>query len=173
MMPLMPKSTAVWLIDNTTLTFKQIADFCDLHLLEIQAIADDSIGRVAPFDPTIHGQLTREEIARCEQNPSASLERIAGVVEHFRHKVAKYMPKAKRQIRPNGILWLLKEYPIIADAKICNLLGTTKSTVTAIRNKSYKNYGELKAQHPVKLGLCSQIEFDAVVASTQLLEERG
>lgn len=172
-MPLMPKSTAVWLIDNTTLTFEQIADFCGLHLLEIQAIADDAIGRIASFDPTIHGQLTREEIARCEQDPSASLQRIVSTVEQFRHKVTKYMPKAKRQIRPNGILWLLKEYPIIADTKICNLLGTTKNTVAAIRNKSYKNYGELKAQHPVKLGLCSQIEFDTVVASIQPLEERG
>lgn len=173
MMPLMPKSTAVWLIDNTTLTFQQIADFCGLHLLEIQAIADDAVGKIAPFDPTAHGQLTREEIQRCEQNPEMKLRMVPSAVEQLRNTGTKYMPRAKRQNRPNGILWLIKEHPIITDTKICNLVGTTKSTVEAIRNKSYKNYGELKAQHPVKLGLCSQIEFDAVVASAEQSEKRG
>jgi hypothetical protein len=163
----MPKSTAVWLIDNTGLTFEQIANFCGLHLLEVQAIADEAIGKIAPFDPTTHGQLTKEEIARCEQDPSAQLHMIESTVEQFRQRGQKYLSRVKRQSRPNAILWLLKEYPIITDKKICDLLGTTKNTVEAIRNKSYKLYGNLKAQHPVTLGLCSQIELDALVSSIQ------
>lgn len=162
MMPLMPKSTAVWLIDNTALTFEQISTFCGLHILEIQAIADDSIGKVAPFDPTKHGQLTLEEISRCEQDPNAQLQTAQSMVERLRTG-PKYMPRSKRQERPNGILWLLKEHPEIETSKICKLLGTTKSTVESIRNKSYKSYSTLKPQNPVKLGLCSQVEFDALL----------
>lgn len=162
MIPLMPKSTAVWLIDNTALTFEQIATFCGLHILEIQALADDSIGKVAPFDPTKHGQLTPEEINRCEKDSTAQLQTAQSMVERLRTG-PKYMPRSKRQERPNGILWLLKEHPEIATAKICKLLGTTKSTVESIRNKSYKSYNSLKAQNPIKLGLCSQIEFDAIL----------
>jgi hypothetical protein len=173
MVPLMPKSTAVWLIDNTSLTFEQIADFCGLHILEVQAIADDSVGKIAPFDPTAHGQLTKSEIERCERDPAARLVIMVSTVEHIRTGGAKYIPRARRQDRPNGILWLIKEYPNISDSKICQLLGTTKSTVESIRNKSYKEYSNLKAQNPVKLGLCSQIEFDAVVSLAHAAESRS
>jgi uncharacterized protein len=165
MMPLMPKSTAVWLIDNTSLTFQQIANFCGLHILEIQALADDSISKVAPFDPTKHGQLTKEEITRCEADPLAQLQTAQSMVERLRTG-PKYMPRSKRQERPNGILWILKEYPDIQTSKICKLLGTTKSTVESIRNKSYKSYSTLKPQDPIKLGLCSQVEFETLLGTT-------
>lgn len=165
MMPLMPKSTAVWLIDNTTLTFEQIAEFCGLHMLEIQAIADASVGKLAPFDPITHGQLTKEEIKRCEQDSSAQLKIAISNVEQIRQKGTKYLPLVKRQDRPNGILWLVKEYPKIPDVQICKLLGSTKNTVEAIRKKSYKNYASLKAENPVKLGLCSQVEFEMLLSS--------
>lgn len=166
-MPLMPKSTAVWLIDNTALTFEQIADFCNLHILEVQALADGSVGKIAPFDPTTHSQLTKEEIIRCEQDASARLRLTTSTVEQIRQKGPKYIARIKRQDRPNGILWLVKEHPTINDKQICKLLGSTKSTVESIRNKSYKNYKALKAQNPIKLGLCTQIEFDVVLLSTQ------
>ncbi|MCP5322634.1 MAG: DUF1013 domain-containing protein [Candidatus Paracaedibacteraceae bacterium] len=172
MMPLMPKSTAVWLIDNTALTFEQIAEFCGLHILEIQAIADDSVGKIAPFDPTSHSQLTKEEIERCEKNPSAKLMLTVSTVEQFRQKGPKYLSRAKRQDRPNGILWLVKEFPNISDIQVCKLLGTTKSTVESIRNKTYKSYSALKAQSPVKLGLCNQVELDAALSSVSQSDDK-
>ncbi len=161
-MPLMPKSTAAWLIENTALTFDQIAAFCQLHKLEIQSLADQTIATVSPFNPVDHGQLTNEEIKRCEANAEATLTlNVQDNDAIFRKKDPKYIPRAKRQDRPSAILWIINQYPDMPDKVICDLLGTTKSTVESIRNKSYKSYKDLSAQHPVKLGLCSQVEFDA------------
>lgn len=163
MMPLMPKSTADWLINNTTLTFEQISSFCGLHMLEVQAIADDTASKITPFDPIAHMQLTKAEIIRCEKDPEARLIISAGAAEQFKQKEAKHASKVKRQDRPNGILWIVRQHPEVTDIVVSKLLHTTKSTVEAIRNKSYKNYSALHPQNPVSLGLCNQVELDAVL----------
>lgn len=163
MMPLMPKSTTAWLVDNTTLTFEQIAEFCGLHILEVQSIADDSTGKVTPFDPIAHTQLTREEIIRCEQDPTARLQITEAAAEQLKQKGAKQASRVKQQDRPNGILWVIKNHPELADSVISKLLRSTKSTVESIRNKSYKNYSTLRPQNPVTLGLCEQVDLDSVL----------
>ena len=165
MMPLMPKSTTAWLVDNTTLTFEQIAEFCGLHILEVQSIADDSTGKVTPFDPIAHSQVTREEIIRCEQDPAARLHITEMAAEQLKQKGAKLVSRTKRQDRPNGILWLIQQHPKISDSIVSKLLHTTKSTVESIRNKSYKNYTALKPQNPVTLGLCEQVDLDDILMS--------
>jgi uncharacterized protein len=163
MMPLMPKSTTAWLVDNTTLTFEQIAEFCGLHILEVQSIADDSTGKVTPFDPIAHSQLTRQEIVRCEQDSTARLHITEVAAEQLRQKASKQVSRVKRQDRPNGILWMIKHHPELTDSVVSKLLHTTKSTVASIRNKSYKNYQTLTAQNPVNLGLCEQVDLDSVL----------
>ncbi len=163
MMPLMPKSTTAWLVDNTTLTFEQIAEFCGLHILEVQSIADDSTGKVTPFDPIAHSQLTRQEIVRCEQDPTARLQITEVAAEQLKQKGAKQVSRVKRQDRPNGILWVIKQHPELTDSVVSKLLHTTKSTVESIRSKSYKNYNTLKPQNPVTLGLCEQVDLDSVL----------
>lgn len=159
MTPLMPRSTAVWLIDHTMLTFEQIAEFCGMHMLEIQAIADDAVGKIAPFDPIAHGQLAKDEIQRCEQDAGAKLTMRISDVELLRQQHPA-SPKLKRLDRPNSILWVLKQHPGLSDKQISDLLHTTKSTVEAIRKKTYKNYNALKPDSPVKIGICSQIDLD-------------
>jgi hypothetical protein len=140
--PLMPKATAVWLVDNTALTFDQISEFCGLHALEVQAIAD---GEVAPgmqgLDPTSNGQLTKEEVARCEADPSAQLEISKPTVPlpKARQKGARYTPISKRQDRPDAIAWLLRTYPEVSDAQISRLIGTTKPTINSVRDKTHRN----------------------------------
>lgn len=171
MMPLMPKSTTAWLVDNTTLTFEQIANFCGLHMLEVQAIADDTTGKITPFDPVAHTQLTKEEIIRCEQDPTAKLTISASAAEQLRQKEAKQAAVAKRQDRPNGILWLVKQHPAVTDIVVSKLLHSTKSTVETIRNKSYKNYNTLRPQNPVSLGLCDQTELDAILSQFEHMKE--
>lgn len=163
MMPLMPKSTTAWLVDNTTLTFEQIAEFCGLHILEVQAIADDATGKITPFDPIEHSQLTRQEIARCEQGPTARLQITDVAAEQIKQKESQHISRVKRQDRPNGILWLIKQHPEVTDIVVSKLLHTTKSTVESIRNKSYKNYSALRPQNPVTLGLCEQVDLDSVL----------
>lgn len=165
MMPLMPKSTTAWLVDNTTLTFEQIAEFCGLHILEVQSIADDSTGKVTPFDPIAHSQLTRQEIVRCEQDPATRLQITEMAAEQLKQKGAKQVSRMKREDRPNGVLWLIQQHPKISDTIISKLLHTTKSTVESIRNKSYKNYSALRPQNPVTLGLCDQVDLDNVLMS--------
>lgn len=165
MMPLMPKATTAWLVDNTTLTFEQIAEFCGLHILEVQSIADDSTGKVTPFDPIAHSQLTRQEIVRCEQDPTARLHITEMAAEQLKQKGSKQVSRMKRQDRPNGILWVILQHPKISDIVVSKLLHTTKSTVESIRNKSYKNYSALKPQNPVTLGLCEQADLDDVLMS--------
>lgn len=163
MMPLMPKSTTAWLIENTTLTFEQIAEFCGLHILEVQSIADDSMGKFTPFDPIVHSQLTQQEIIRCEKDPNARLQITDVAAEQLKQKGAKQVSRAKQYDRPSGILWVIKHHPELTDSVISKLLHTTKSTVESIRNKSHKNYNALKPQHPVTLGLCEQVDLDGVL----------
>lgn len=154
--PLMPKATAVWLIDNTTLTFEQIGAFCHLHPLEVQAIADGEIivGMVG-HDPVASGQLTLDEIERCQTDPSARLVMMTNPLRVKAQKRAKYTPVSLRQAKPNGIAWLVKEIPAITDADIIRTLGTTKNTIQSIRLRTHKNINEIKPANPVHLGLCT------------------
>ena len=155
--PLMPKATAVWLVDNTSLTFDQISDYCGLHILEVQAIAD---GEVAPgmqgLDPTTNGQLTKEEIIRCEDNVENRIKMAipSNPMPKARQKGAKYTPISKRQDRPDAIAWLIRSYPELSDAQICRLIGTTKQTINSIRDKTHRSTTSIKPQSPVYLGLC-------------------
>ncbi len=163
-LPLMPKATAIWLLENTALTFSQIAEFCGLHILEIQSLADgDMDAQMSGFDPITSSQLTLEEIKRCEADPGAKLQ--IKVSEYFADEPSKkYTPKAKRHDRPDAIAWLLKYYPDIPEQDICNLIGTTKSVIKTIKNKTHKNYADIKPRSPVTLGLCSSGELDFVIA---------
>lgn len=165
--PLMPKATALWLIDNTTLTFEQISEFCDLHVLEVQSMADGESGAgMIGSDPIVSNQLTREEIARCESNPKARLLLNKAVATQKR-KGARYIPVKQRQDRPNAIAWILKYHPKVTDAQICRLIGTTKTTVESIRNKTHRNSSTIKPQDPVLLGLCLQKDLNAIIAKAE------
>jgi hypothetical protein len=161
--PLMPKATAVWLVENTSLTFEQIAAFCGLHELEVQAIADQEVAvAMVGMDPIANGQLTKEEIARCAADPSLRLE----MAQHDlpapspRPKGPRYTPVTKRGDKPDGIAWLLKSAPELSDAAICRLIGTTKPTIAAIRDRTHWNSQAIKPRHPVMLGLCTQAELN-------------
>ncbi|MBR72070.1 MAG: hypothetical protein CMM30_03915 [Rhodospirillaceae bacterium] len=160
MPPLMPKATAVWLIENTTLTFDQIADFCSLHALEIQGVADGEVAvGIRGMDPVISGQISREEITRCENDASAKLKGIAPPVElPKRSKKARYTPVSKRQERPNGIAWLLKNYPELSDSQIGKLLGTTKTTISTVRDSTHWNTQNISPHDPVLAGICGEAE---------------
>lgn len=165
--PIMPKGTAVWLIDNTALTFEQIAQFCGLHVLEVQALADDqsAVGMIG-VDPIKLGQLTIEEIDRCSKNPNARLLLASSAIPELRKKnKKKYVPLVKRQERPDAVAWLLKYYPDMPDSVVCSLLSTTKSTVASIRERTHARINEVRPRDPVLLGFCSQVELDAAVAS--------
>lgn len=161
---LMPKATAVWLVDNTALTFDQIAEFCKLHPLEVSAIADgDAAQGIKGQDPITTGQLTREEIATGEGDPNHKLklsEPKVRVPETTKRKGPRYTPLSKRQDRPNAILWLVRNHPELKDAQISRLVGTTKSTIDQIRNRTHWNSSNLQPLDPVTLGLCSQIDLD-------------
>ena len=161
----MPKATAVWLVDNTSLTFEQIAEFCGLHVLEVKGIADGDVAHgIKGMDPISSGQLSREEIADAERNPSHRLKLSEPKVEVPEVKTKqgpRYTPVSRRQDRPNAILWLLKNHPELKDSQIMRLVGTTKPTIIAIRERSHWNSPNLVAQDPVTLGLCSQIDLDA------------
>ena len=165
--PLMPKATAVWLVENTALTFEQIAAFCGLHMLEIKAIADGEVASgMVGLDPILNGQLTRAEIDRCENDPAARLElsKTDNPVPLARAKGPRYTPVTKRGDKPDGIAWLLKFHPEIPDATICRLLGTTKPTIQAIRDRTHWNSANIKPRHPVQLGLCSPVELEELIA---------
>ncbi len=156
--PLMPKATAVWLVENTTLSFEQIATFCGLHLLEIQAIADGEVAAgMVGRDPLVNGELTKEEIARCEAAPDAQLR----LLTHDRPQPTlraggpRYTPVAKRQDRPDAIAWLLKSHPELQDSQIAKLVGSTKSTIQAVRDRTHWNTPNIKPRDPVTLGLCT------------------
>lgn len=164
--PLMPKATALWLIDNTTLTFQQIAEFTGLHVLEIQTIADgESHVPVVPFDPIVNQQLTLEEIQRCEANPAASLVMLVTKNPLPDRKVGrKYTPVAKRSERPDAIAWILKNHPSLSVKQIMRLVGTTAKTVEAVKDRSHRNAANIKPRCPVVLGICKQSELDAALA---------
>ncbi|WP_297323660.1 DUF1013 domain-containing protein [uncultured Bartonella sp.] len=163
---LMPKATAVWLVDNTALSFDQIATFCKLHPLEVKAIADgESSQGIKGLDPIITGQLTRDEIERGEKNIDYKLKLSEPKVHlpESKRKGPRYTPLSKRQDRPNAILWLVRNHPELKDAQISRLIGTTKSTIEQIRNRTHWNSANLTPMDPVTLGLCSQIELDIEV----------
>jgi hypothetical protein len=164
--PLMPKATAVWLIENTALTFRQIGAFCGLHDLEIQSIADDevAVGMVG-YDPIVNGQLTKEEIERCEADAAERLTMAITRVPRpaTRTKGPRYTPVARRGDKPDGIAWLVKHFPNLKDAQISRLIGTTKPTITAIRDRSHWNMATITARDPVGLGLCNRQDLDKEV----------
>lgn len=163
--PLMPHATATWLIDNTALGFSQIADFCGLHILEVQAMADDlASSKYTGRDPVHSGELTQEEIERGQQDPSYTLKMQKAPIEVTRTKGPRYTPVSKRQDKPDGIAWILRNHPEVSDAQIGKLIGTTRNTIGAIRERSHWNIQNIQAKDPVTLGLCSQRELDAVVA---------
>jgi hypothetical protein len=165
--PLMPKATAVWLVSNTSLTFEQIAAFCGLHVLEVKGIADGDVAQgIKGLDPVTSGQLTREAIEEAEREPSRELhlaEPKVIVPETPSRKGPRYTPVSRRQDRPNAVLWLLRNHPELKDSQIMRLVGTTKPTITQIRERSHWNAPNLTPQDPVTLGLCSQIDLDAEV----------
>lgn len=163
--PLMPHATATWLVDNTSLSFSQIADFCGLHILEVQAMADDLAGsKYTGRDPLHSGELTQEEIEHGQADPAYALKMHRAPVEVTRTKGPRYTPVSKRQDKPDGIAWILRSHPEISDAQISKLIGTTRNTITAIRERSHWNIQNIQPKDPVTLGLCSQRELDAVVA---------
>ena len=165
--PFMPKATAVWLVENTTLSFKQIANFCNLHELEVKGIADGDVAKgIKAYNPILAGQLTREEIDLCSKDHGRPLKlssKKQEVVVSKERKKVKYTPLSKRKDRPDTVLWLVKNFPQLSDGQIAKLVGSTKSTVALIRNRTYWNFSNLTAKDPVILGLCSQLQFEKAV----------
>lgn len=163
--PLMPHATATWLVDNTALSFEQIAEFCGLHILEVQAMADDlASSKYTGRDPVHAGELTQAEIEAGQADPSHTLKMHKAPVEVSRTKGPRYTPVSKRQDKPDGIAWIIRNHPEVSDAQISKLIGTTRNTITAIRERSHWNIANIQAKDPVTLGLCSQRELDAMVA---------
>ena len=159
--PLMPMATAVWLVENTTLTFKQIAEFCKIHEVEVQGIADGEVAKgIKAYNPIVAGQLTREEIELSSQdeNRPLNIKNTDIQISNSETKIKKYVPLSKRQDKPDSALWLIKQHNILKDSQIAKLVGITKNSVTSIRNKSYWNYNNLNAKDPVSLNLFSQKE---------------
>ena len=157
--PLMPMATAVWLVENTTLTFKQIAKFCNLHEVEVQGIADGEVAKgIMAYNPIISGQLTREEIelASKDENKELQIKNTDIEISTEDKKIKKYIPLSKRQDKPDSVLWLIKHHSILKDSQIAKLVGVTKASVSAIKNKSYWNYNNLNPKDPVALGIFSQ-----------------
>ena len=174
--PLMPKATAVWLVDNTTLTFEQIAEFCSLHRLEVQGIADGEVAiGIQGADPIASNQLTKAEIERCEGDPSARLKLSKSDLPNplKRTKGPRYTPVAKRQDKPDGIAWLLRHHPELKDSQICRLIGTTKNTIQAVRDRSHWNSPNIRPRDPVLLGLCSQSDLNALVTKARRAAEKA
>ncbi len=166
-LPLLPKATAVWLVENTTLTFEQIAQYCGLHELEVQAIADEEVAIGMPgIDPIVNKQLTKEELARCQDDPSARLQLAPqNLPAPRRSKGPRYTPIAKRADKPDAISWLLKTHPELADSQICRLIGTTKPTIGAIRDRTHWNTQNLRPRGPIELGLCKPDELAAALTT--------
>ncbi len=164
---LMPKATAVWLIDNTTLTFDQIADFCGLHHLEVKGIADGDVAEnMRGVDPISGGELTREQIQKAEDDADYRMKVAASKIAHIpqpKRKGARYTPVARRGDKPDAIAWFIRNHPEVTDPQISKLIGTTKSTITNVREKTHWNSENIKPVDPVTLGLCSQIELDEVI----------
>ncbi len=174
--PLMPKATAVWLVENTSLTFDQVADFCGLHVLEVKGIADGDVAQgIKGMDPVASGQLSRAEIERCQKDPATRLQ-----VSESKYKLPpmparkgpRYTPVSRRQDRPDAIAWLLRNHPELTDAQVSKLVGTTKPTIQSVRDRSHWNSPNIKPVDPVTLGLCTQIELDAAVQKAARKAER-
>ena len=175
--PLMPMATAVWLVENTSLTFKQIADFCKLHEVEVQGIADGEVAKgIVGYNPIIAGQLTKDEIDLSSKDENRLLNIIDEEVEikNSESKIKKYVPLSKRQDKPDSALWLLKNHSILKDSQIAKLVGITKNSVTSIRSKSYWNYNNLNAKDPVAMGLFTQKELLKAIekAERRILKEK-
>jgi len=176
-LPLMPKATAVWLVDNTSLTFEQIADFCGLHPLEVKGIADEDVAKgIKGQDPVSAGQLTREQIEAAEKDPKIRLKmappkhKMPAIKQK---KAPRYTPVSKRQDKPDAVYWLLRNHPEFGDADIIKLIGTTKATIQKIRERSHWNATNIKAVDPVTLGLCTQLELDLAVTRATQKRERA
>ena len=172
--PLMPMATAVWLVENTSLTFKQIANFCDLHEVEVQGIADGEVAKgIKGYNPIIAGQLSREEInlSSKDQNRPLQIKNVDIEISNNEKKIKKYVPLSKRQDKPDSALWLLKHHNLLKDSQIAKLVGITKNSVTSIRNKSYWNYNNLNPKDPVALNLFSQKDLlDAIEKAERRLK---
>jgi hypothetical protein len=176
-LPILPKATAIWLIENTCLTFKQIAEFCGMHELEIKAMADGDVAiGIKGNDPIALNQLTEEEIARCSVDPNAKLSLAMNATQKLirrkKKTIAKYTPLARRHEKPDAIYWLLKNHPEIPDSKIVKLIGTTKITIASIRNRVHWNIKALQPRDPVLLGLCSQIEMNNLIEEVMLATQK-
>ena len=168
--PYMPKSTALWLIENTSLTFEQIADFCGLHELEVKSIADAETSKIQGLNPILNGQLTREDIARCEADPDARLQLRQEIIDAQQAQNKRgigYTPKLHRQNRLGGILWILKNYPELSDGQVARLMRSTNPTVASVRNKTHKSYSEIQIQSPIVLGLVSESALHDAVAKAR------
>ena len=168
--PLMPRATAVWLVENTTLTFRQIANFCELHELEIQAIADGDVsGNIIGLSPLENGQLTLDEIRRCEADIRADLQpcELERNVKARNAKAKKVLSPSQRNDKPAAIAWIIKTYPEIRDSQICKIIGTTKPTIEAIRNGTHRDSAVLKAKNPVTIGLCSEKDLEKALQMSQ------
>jgi hypothetical protein len=175
-LPLMPKATAVWLVDNTSLTFEQIAEFCGLHPLEVKGIADGEVAAgIQGIDPIGTNTLTKDEIARCEQDPAARLKMAKRDLPEpaKRTKGPRYTPVAKRQDKPDGIAWLIRNHPELKDSQLSKLIGTTKTTIQAVRERTHWNSTNIRPRDPVLLGLCSQTELNAAVLRARKAAERA
>ncbi len=174
---LMPKATAVWLIENTTLTFDQIAEFCEMHPLEVKGIADGEVAiGIIGENPISNDQLSKEEIKRCEANPKAKLQLSAQAQNHIKitnkkRKTAHYTPIAKRQDKPDAISWFARYYPHVSDQLIVKLIGTTKTTINSVKTRTHWNTSNIKPRDPVLLGLCSQTELDKALEKAKLHAE--
>lgn len=168
--PLMPKATAVWLVDNTNLTFRQIAVFCELHELEIQAIADGDVAyNIIGISPVANGQLSQEEISRCENDPSANL--VANVMEknvkEINAKNKRVLSPSQREDKPSAILWIVRNCPELSDQQICKLIGTTKPTIAGIREGTRADFASLRSKNPVAVGLCSEQDLDLAIKTAK------
>ena len=174
--PFMPKATAVWLVENTTLSFKQIANFCNLHELEIKGIADGDVAKgIKAYNPILAGQLTREEVdlsAKDHSRPLTLNKKKEEVVVSKGRKKVKYTPISKRKDRPDSVLWLLKNFSQLSDGQIAKLVGSTKGTVSLIRNRTFWNFSNLTARDPVILGLCTQVNFEKAIGKANRRKER-
>lgn len=175
-LPLMPKATAVWLIDNTSLSFDQVAEFCGLHPLEVQGIADGEVAvGIQGMDPVTSGELTRAELERCEADASQRLQMAKSDLPQpsKRTKGPRYTPVAKRQDKPDGIYWLVRHHPELKDSQIARLIGTTKTTIQAVRERSHWNSPNIRPRDPVLLGLCSQVDLNAAVEKARKAAEKA
>ena len=176
-LPLMPKATAIWLVENTSLSFKQIANFCGMHELEIKGIADGEVGAgIKGLNPITNNQLTKEEIERCSNDTESELEIIVNEIStktEQSKKKNKYTPLSKRQDRPDAVYWLIRNHPELKDSQIARLVGSTKSTIDAIKNRTHWNMTNIRPQDPIGLGLCRQIELDEAIDKAERSMKRA